>query len=129
MSEVVQPASWPRPRGYAHGRLGAGRLLAIAGQIGSEPGMTLPSGFLAQFARAIDNVLEVVQTAGGAPTDLLSLTLYVTDLRQYRAATAELGAAWRARFGTHYPAMALVEVKGLLDPKALVEIQGLAVLP
>jgi enamine deaminase RidA (YjgF/YER057c/UK114 family) len=108
----------------------AGRLLAIAGQVGGKPPeMTMARGLVAQFAQAVDNVLAVVRAAGGKPEHVLQLTIFVTDVRQYTCATKEIGAAWRERFGAHYPAMALVEVKALLDPEALVEMQGLAVLP
>jgi len=128
-AEVVQPSGWPRPRGYANGMIATGRLLAIGGQVGAPPGGPLPRGFVAQFAQAVDNVLAVVAAAGGAPGDVVSLTLFVLDQRPYAAATQEIGEAWRQRFGHHYPAMALVEVKGLIEPEALVEIQGLAVIP
>jgi enamine deaminase RidA (YjgF/YER057c/UK114 family) len=130
MSDVILPRGWPRPRGYAHGVRASGSLLAVAGQVGAKPaGGPMPRGFVDQFARALDNVIAVVEAAGGEPGDLVSLTLFVTDLRQYRAHTEEIGRAWRERFGGHFPAMALVEVKALLDPEALVEVQGLAVLP
>ncbi len=108
----------------------SGRVLAIAGQIGGKPPkMELPRGFAAQFAQALANVLAVVSAAGGHAEHLLSLTIYVTDQRLYHSASDEVGAAWRKLFGSHYPAMALVEVKGLIDAEALVEIQGLAVIP
>lgn len=130
MPEVIQPRTWPRPRGYVNGMVAGGRILAIAGQVGGRPpSMQIPPGLPAQFAQAVDNVLAVVKAAGGRAADVISLTIYVTDLPQYQAATSDLGQAWRARFGDHYPAMALIEVKGLIDPEALVEIQGLAVLP
>ncbi len=130
MPEVIQPRNWPRPRGYVHGMVAGGRILAIAGQVGGRPpSMQIAAGLPEQFAQAVDNVLAVVKTAGGRAADVISLTIYVTDLPQYQAATAVLGEAWRARFGDHFPTMALIEVKGLLDPEALVEIQGLAVLP
>jgi enamine deaminase RidA (YjgF/YER057c/UK114 family) len=108
----------------------AGRMLAVGGQIGGRPpSMELARGMTAQFAQCLDNVLAVVDAAGGRAKDVISMTIYVTDRRAYSAATKEIGAAWRDRFGTHYPAMALVEVTGLLEPEALVEIQALAVLP
>lgn len=130
MPNVVLPKAWPRPRGYAHGMVAAGRVLAIGGQIGQRPtGGPLPRGLVAQLAQCLDNVIAVVDAAGGRAEDVISLTLFVTDQRQYQDATAEIGKAWRERFGKHYPAMALVEVAGLLEPEALVEVQGLAVLP
>ena len=129
MPEIVQPPGWPRPRGYANGMIATGRLLAIGGQVGARPGAPLERGFVAQFAAAVDNVVAVVAAAGGQPTDVVSLTLFVTDQHAYHTATKEIREVWRARFHDHYPAMALVEVKGLIEPEALVEIQGLAVLP
>jgi enamine deaminase RidA (YjgF/YER057c/UK114 family) len=81
-----------------------------------------------QFDQALANVLEVVRTAGGAPGDLATLTIFVTDMDACRAARKALGPRYRARMGSHYPAMALVEVTSLLNPKARVEIQGIAVL-
>ena len=126
---VIQPRGWPRPRGYANGMLATGRLLAIGGQVGGRPpGMTLVRGLVPQFAQAVDNVLTVVRAAGGSPTDIVSLTIFVTELDQYVAATQPIRAVWRERLGNHYPAMALIGVRALLDAEALVEIQGLAVL-
>ena len=92
------------------------------------PGMDLARGLVAQFAQALDNVVGVVKAAGGRAEDVVSMTVFVTDMAQYQAATHDIRVAWRARFGDHYPAMALIEVKSLIDPEALVEIQGLAVL-
>lgn len=130
MSEVILPKGWPRPKGYAHGVTATGRVLAIAGQIGGKPPkMEVSRGFAAQFAQALANVMTVVQTAGGKASDVISLTIFVIDQRQYHSATEEVGQAWKDVFGTHYPAMALVEVKGLIDAEAVVEIQGLAVIP
>lgn len=129
MSDAVLPKGWPKPRGYTHGLAAAGRLLAISGQIGSKPPkMEMARGFGAQFAQALANVLAVVEAGGGRADDLVSLTIYVTDQRLYHAATAEVSEVWRKLMGQHYPTMALVEVKGLIDPEAVVEIQGLAVI-
>jgi enamine deaminase RidA (YjgF/YER057c/UK114 family) len=129
MPTVIQPRGWPRPRGYANGMLASGRLLAIGGQVGSRPpGMTLARGLVPQFAQALDNVLSVVRTAGGSPTDIISLTIFVTELDQYVASTQEIRTVWRERLGDHYPAMALIGARALLDAEAVVEIQGLAVL-
>ena len=130
MAEVIKPKGWPTPPGYANGILASGKLLAIGGQVGSRPpGMTLVRGLVEQFAQALDNVVAVVRAAGGAPGDIMSLTIFVTDLGEYLAAAQEIRTAWRKRMGKHYPAMALVEVKALLDAEAVVEIQGLAMIP
>ncbi len=129
--EIVNPEALGAPKGWNHGLLAPkdGRLLFIAGQAGWRRGAPgEPPGFVDQFARALDQVLAVVKQAGGQPTDLARLTLYVTDLTAYRASPEALGQAWRARLGNHYPAMALVEVKGLVDHGALVEIEATAVI-
>ena len=128
---TIQPDGWPVPKGYSNGVLTTGgRLLFVAGQVGwdREEKIVGPD-FAAQFARALDNVLEVVRTAGGGPEHLASLTVFVTDKARYLASRKALGAVWRERMGRHYPAMALVEVAGLVEEGALVEIQGAAVLP
>src|SRR5437868_1092048 len=129
--KTINPKSLARPRGYSNGQLtreGA-RLLFIAGQIGwDEEQRLVSSDFVEQFDRALRNVLEVVREAGGAPTGVARLVIYVTDKREYLARTAEIGERWRALMGRHYPAMVLVEVKSLLDDGAKVEIEGVAVL-
>jgi NAD(P)-dependent dehydrogenase (short-subunit alcohol dehydrogenase family) len=123
--EIVNPESLGAPRGYSHGVLAArgGRALFVAGQ-------TAPGGdFAAQFERALRNVIEVVRKAGGKPEDVARLTIYVTDREQYAAARPEIGEAYRKVMGKHYPAMAMIEVKGLFDPGSLVELEATAVLP
>lgn len=129
--QPINPKSLGQPRGYANGQLTSPgeRLLFIAGQIGWDEEQRLVSDdFVEQFDRALRNVLEVVREAGGAPTGVARLVVYVTDKREYAARTAEIGERWRAQMGRHYPAMALVEVKGLLEDGAKVEIEGVAVL-
>lgn len=128
---AINPKSLGRPRGYSNGQLTSPgeRLLFIAGQIGWDEEQRLVSDdFVEQFDRALRNVLEVVREAGGAPTGVARLVVYVTDKREYVARTAEIGERWRTQMGRHYPAMALVEVKGLLEDGAKVEIEGVAVL-
>lgn len=126
----LQPPGWVAPKGYSNGMSAAGRFLAVAGQIGWDPGGKLvPGGFAAQFERALANVAEVVAAGGGMPDTIVSLTIYVIDKNVYSAALKDVGAAYRRVMGRHYPAMALVEVKGLLEPGAEVEIQALAVVP
>lgn len=108
----------------------SGRLLAVAGQIGTgADGRSVAREFPDQFAAALDNVVRVVRTAGGSATDIIAMTVFVVDRRLYQDARPALASLWRERLGAHYPAMTLVEVKGLLDDDALVEIQALAVLP
>ena len=116
----------PAPRGFAHGRTGRGRAVYVAGQIGCDEHGVCSSGFVPQFAKALDNVLAVVRAAGGTAEDLATMTVYVTDIAAYRGALRELVAAWRTRLGKHFPAMALVAVAALVEPAAVVEIQATA---
>lgn len=126
----VKPDGWLEPRGYSNGMRGRGELLAVAGQIAwDERGRLVGEDFVAQFERALANVVAVVRAAGGHPTHLISLTIYVTDRAEYLGALAQVGEAYRRVMGRHYPAMALVQVAALLEQGAKVEIQGLAALP
>jgi enamine deaminase RidA (YjgF/YER057c/UK114 family) len=129
--KFINPESLGRPRGYANGVLAAegGALLFIAGQIGwDEEQRIVGADFVAQFERALMNVLAVVREAGGTPEQVARLVVYVTDKEEYRARQSEIGACWRKLMGRHFPAMALVEVKALLEDDAKVEIEGIAVL-
>ena len=129
--QLVNPQSLGAPKGWTNGILApaSGRLLFVAGQAGWETEATgPPPQFGAQFARALDKVITVVTAAGGAPTDVVRLTVFVTDLSAYRQSRTALRDIWRDRFGTYYPAMALLEVSGLVDEGALVEIEATAVV-
>lgn len=125
----VNPESLAAPRGYSHGMKGSGQLLFVAGQIGwDREGRMVSTDFVAQFARALENVLAVVAAAGGGPASLARLTLYVTDKREYLARRREVGDAYRRVMGKHFPAMALLEVRGLLEDEARIEIEAVALL-
>ncbi|MGB7925237.1 MAG: RidA family protein [Pyrinomonadaceae bacterium] len=127
----INPESLGAPRGYSNGVLSAhgGPLLFIAGQIAWDEQQKIASAdFVEQFDRALGNVIAVVAEAGGRPEQIARLVVYVTDKSEYRRCARELGERWRARMGRHYPAMALVEVKSLLEDEAKVEIEGIAVL-
>ena len=129
--EFINPEMLGSPRGYSNGVLApaGGRLLFVAGQIGWDGRQRLVSeDFVEQFDRALANLITVVIEAGGAPENIARLVVYVTDKREYRARTREVGERWRALMGKHFPAMALVEVKGLLEDGAKVEIEGVAVI-
>lgn len=127
--EIVDVPSFPPPRGYANGVIARSPTLFVAGQIGwNERGDIVSDDFAEQFTRALDNVLAVVRAAGGGPDDVARMTVYVTDLDAYRASRRAIGEAWRARFGKHFPAMALVGVAGLVEPRAQVEIEAVAAL-
>jgi enamine deaminase RidA (YjgF/YER057c/UK114 family) len=116
----------PPPKGYADARLGTGRVLHVAGQIGWKAGVFVAKDLVGQFAQTLDNILAVLATAHAHVEDVASMTVYVTDIAAYRAARRELGPIWKQRFGSHYPAMALVAVTGLVEPEAVVEIQCVA---
>jgi enamine deaminase RidA (YjgF/YER057c/UK114 family) len=129
--KFINPASLGNPRGYANGVVtepGA-RLLFIAGQIGwDEQQKIVSDDFVEQFDRALTNVIAVVSEAGGRPEQMARLVIYVTNKHEYEERKRAIGERYRARMGKHFPAMVLVEVKGLLDNKAKVEIEGIAVL-
>jgi len=125
----INPATLAPPRGYSHGTIGEGRVLFVAGQIGWNEHAELVSGrFVDQFDQALSNVVTVVTTAGGTASSIGRLTIFVVDKSEYLAATREIGERYRARMGKHFPAMTLVEVKSLLEPGALVEIEATALI-
>ena len=130
--ELVEPEGWEPPSGYSNGVLAPrdARILFVAGQIAWDADQVLvgKGDFVAQFRQALANVLAVVGAAGGEPAHLASLTVFVCDKNDYAASTKAIGAAWRELVGRHFPAMALVEVAGLLEKDALVEIQAIAAL-
>lgn len=130
-SKTINPQSLGAPRGYSHGILtdATGKLLFVAGQIGSDQTQQIVgSDFVDQFDQALRNVLAVVSEAGGTAEHVTRLTIYVTDKLEYLTHLSSVGERYRSRMGKHFPAMALVEVKGLLDPAAKVEIEATAVL-
>lgn len=125
----VNPSSLVAPRGYSHGMKGTGEMLFVAGQVGWDgEGRIVSTDFVSQFAQALANVLAVVAAAGGGPTSVARLVLYVTDKREYRARRREVGEAYRRLMGRHFPAMALLEVRGLLEDGARIEIEAVALL-
>jgi enamine deaminase RidA (YjgF/YER057c/UK114 family) len=127
---AVEVPGWPRPKGYANGVVGTGRVLFVAGQIGWGPdGRFASTELAAQFAVALANVVAVVKAAGGDAGHIASMTVYVTDIAAYRASLPAIGAAWRTHMGRVFPAMALVAVTALVEPEAVVEIQAQALLP
>jgi enamine deaminase RidA (YjgF/YER057c/UK114 family) len=129
--EPINPEELGAPSGFSHGILApaGGRLLFVAGQIGGDAaGRLAGPGFVEQFERALANVLTVVRAAGGAPESLVRLTIYVTDRRRYLSSLKDVGAAYRRVMGRWFPAMALVEVAGLVENGALVEIEATAVI-
>src|ERR1041385_5673099 len=128
---LINPQSLGSPAGYSNGVLAeAGKLLFIAGQIASDENHKIVADdFVEQFDKALENVLAVLKAAGGDPTNLGRLVIYVTDKAEYRERTKEVGERYRKHMGKHFPAMVLVQVAGLVDDAAKVEIEGMAVLP
>ena len=129
---VINPESLGAPSGYSNGLLAepGGRLLFIAGQIAwNQSHQIVSNDFVEQFDTALGNVMTVVGNAGGQPADIARLIIYVTDKNEYRERTREVGERYRKHMGKHFPAMTLVQVAGLLDDAAKVEIEGIAVLP
>jgi enamine deaminase RidA (YjgF/YER057c/UK114 family) len=130
MTKIVNPESLAPPKGYAHAAVARGTVIALGGQIGwDRDGKLVSTDFAPQFEKALDNFVVALRAAGGAPEHVVQVRIYVTDKRRYLAAAKECGVAWRARMGKHYPAMALVQVADLLEDGALVEIEGMAVIP
>jgi enamine deaminase RidA (YjgF/YER057c/UK114 family) len=128
--EIVNPESLGAPRGYSNGIvLRGGSILFVAGQIGvDEQQRLVEGGFSAQFEQALRNVLAVVAAAGGGPENIGRLTIFVASKQEYTDQLEQVGIAYRRRMGRYYPAMSLVEVSGLLEPGARVEIEATAVL-
>jgi enamine deaminase RidA (YjgF/YER057c/UK114 family) len=128
----INPESLGAPRGYSHGSLApaGGRLLFVAGQVARAGDGSMHTGSPAdEWEHCLRNVTEVVHAAGGSVRDIGRLTIYVTDRAAYQANLAQIGMAYRRVMGDHYPAMALVEVSGLVDEEASVEIEATAVIP
>ena len=128
---LINPQSLGTPSGYSNGILAdAGKLLFIAGQIAwNENQKIVSEDFVEQFDRALGNVIAVLKDAGGEPSNVVRLVIYVTNRNEYRERTGEVGERYRKHMGKHFPAMVLVQVAGLLDDAAKVEIEGMAVLP
>ena len=130
MVERFDPPELARPSGFAHAVVAAGRQVYLAGQTGLDrDGRVVPGGVVAQFEQALTNLLTALRAAGGGPEHLAQLTIYIVDLDDYRAHAREIGAVWQRLAGTRYPATAGVGVARLWDAEAMVELQGVAVLP
>jgi len=127
--ETLHPPGWARARGYANGIAAEGRLVFVAGQIGWDAEQRFASdGFAAQVRQALANVVAVLACAGAKPEHVVRMTWYVTSRDEYNDSLAEIGAAWRELMGRNFPAMSVVVVAGLLEPRAKVEIEATAVV-
>ena len=128
--QVLQPPGWARPRGFSNGIACRGNLVFIAGQIGwTGQGEWTERSFAGQFRQALANILAVLKEAKGGPEHIVRLTWYVVDKKEYLASLAEVGAAYRELMGRHYPTMAVVQVSGLIEDEARLEIEATAVIP
>jgi enamine deaminase RidA (YjgF/YER057c/UK114 family) len=128
--QFLQPKGLPYPRGYSNGVVAEGKVICVAGQVGwNARGEFETDDFAGQVRQALRNIVTVLAAAGAAPNRLTRLTWYVTDKREYLEALKDVGRAYREVIGDHYPAMTLVQVAGLLDDRAKVEIEATAVIP
>ena len=127
---ILQPPGWAKPKGFSNGIAASGKQVFIAGQIGwTGESKWEAKGFAGQFRQTLKNTLEVLAEAGGKPEHIVRMTWYILDKKEYLAAIKEVGAAYRELLGRHYPAMAVVQVSGLIEDQARLEIETTAVIP
>lgn len=126
---VLLPEGWPRPRGYSNGILARGETVFVGGMVGWDVNGKFPGGFVAQVKQALENIVAVLKAGGARPEHVTRMTWYVVDMDEYRRSLAELGGVYRAIMGSHYPVMALVEVRSLVEREARLEIETTAVVP
>ena len=128
--QILQPPGWARAKGFSNGIAASGRLVFIAGQVGrTGEGKWEARDFADQFRQALKNVLDVLKEAKGEPEHIVRLTWYVLDKKEYLGSLKAVGAAYRELMGRHYPAMAVVQVSGLVEDEARLEIEATAVVP
>lgn len=129
---ILNPETLAPPRGYANGILTqGGRVLFLAGQTGMDATGKIANPFdlIDQFRKTLENIQTILREAGGSMTDIVKLTIYVTDKRAYHAQRSRIGEVYREYFGKYFPAMTFIEVQGLYDQNAMIEIEGIAVIP
>ena len=130
MMQFLQPPGWAKPKGFSNGIAATGRQVFIAGQIGwTGEGKWEAKDFAGQFRQTLKNTLAVLAEAGGKPEHIVRMTWYILDKKEYLGAIREVGAAYRELIGRHYPAMAVVQVSGLIEDEAKLEIETTAVIP
>jgi enamine deaminase RidA (YjgF/YER057c/UK114 family) len=128
--EILHPPGWPRARGYSNGVAASGRTVCVSGMVGWDAdGQFQSDDFVAQTRQALQNIVAVLAEAGARPEHIVRMTWYVLDKREYLDAGTALGAAYRDVIGRHYPAMSAVQVAGLLEERARVEIEATAIVP
>ena len=130
MMQILQPPAWARAKGFSNGIVTSGRMVFIAGQVGwTGQGEWKEKSFAGQFRQTLQNILEVLAQAKGRPEHIVRLTWYVLDRDEYLASLKDVGAAYRDLMGKHYPTMAVVQVSGLVERNARLEIEATAVIP
>ena len=129
MHQNLQPPGWRKPKGYANGIKARGEFVFVGGMVGWDADEKFPDGFVAQARQALENIAAVLAEGGARPEHITRMTWYVRDMDEYLAARGELGPVYRAVMGVHFPAMALVEVRRLVEPQARLEIEATAVVP
>jgi len=128
--QILQPPGWARPKGFSNGIAASGKLVFVAGQVGwTGEGKWEARDFAGQFKQVLKNILSVLKEANGGPEHIVRLTWYVIDKQEYLASLREVGAAYRELMGRHYPTMAVVQVSGLIENEARLEIEATAVIP
>ena len=126
---ILNPAAWPQPKGYANGVKARGEMVFTSGIVGWDENEKFPDGFVAQTRQVLKNITAVLAAGGATPDHIVRMTWYVVDIEEYRSALPQVGAAYREIMGRHFPAMALVEVKGLVERQARLEVEATAVIP
>jgi enamine deaminase RidA (YjgF/YER057c/UK114 family) len=127
--QVLQPAGWPTPKGYANGMAAEGRIVVTGGVVGWDANGIFPTEFLGQIRQTLANIVAILREGGAGPEHLVRLTWYVVDVEEYLADPKGLGRIYREVIGAHYPAMAVVQVVRLVEKAARVEIEATAVVP
>lgn len=125
----LNPPGWPQPKGYANGIKARGTMVFVGGMVGWDEHKRFPQGFVAQTEQLLKNIIAVLKEANAVPEHVVRMTWYVTDMESYREALPELGQVYRNVMGRHFPAMALVEVTGLVEREALLEVETTAIIP
>jgi enamine deaminase RidA (YjgF/YER057c/UK114 family) len=128
--EILHPPGWPRAKGYSNGVAAAGRTICVSGMVGWDAqGQFQTDDFVGQVRQALENIVAVLAEGGARPGHIVRMTWYVLDKREYLGAAAKLGAVYREVMGRHYPAMSAVQVAGLMEERARVEIEATAIVP
>ncbi len=128
--EIIQPAGWMPPKGYANGIKAEGEMVFVGGQVGWDEQRKFRSDdFVAQVRQTLLNIITILQTAGASPSHITRMTWYITDKQEYLRSLKEVGRVYREIIGAHYPVMAMVQVVALIEDRAKVEIETTAIVP